>query len=152
MKQHKHLGSYGLILKDKQILLIKKVGGPYNGKLDLPGGTIEFGETPEQTLIRELKEEVGINVIDYELFDANSITLEWMHKNELEQIHHLGVFYKILNYDGEILEDINIDSVNDDSKGAKYYDILSLRRNELSEIAILEIEKLGYKLSNKKTN
>ena len=32
MKKIKHLGSYGLILKDNKILLIKKVGGPYDGK------------------------------------------------------------------------------------------------------------------------
>ena len=38
MKQFKHLGAYGLIIKDEKIVLIKKVGGPYNGKLDLPGG------------------------------------------------------------------------------------------------------------------
>ena len=57
MKEHKHLGVYGLIIKDEKILLIKKVTGPYDGKLDLPGRTIEFGETPEETLRRELLEE-----------------------------------------------------------------------------------------------
>mgnify|MGYP003295650759 CR=1 FL=1 len=60
MKEYKQLGSYGLIIKNDKILLIKKSGGPYDGKLDLPGGTIEFCETPEEALIRELKEEVGI--------------------------------------------------------------------------------------------
>ena len=95
MKQFKHIGAYGLIIKDEQILLIKKLGGPYSGKLDLPGGTIEWGETPKETLIRELNEEVGINVKEYELFDANSVTFEWVHKEELERGHHLGIFYKI---------------------------------------------------------
>lgn len=109
MKQFKHLGAYGLIIKDEKIVLIKKVGGPYNGKLDLPGGTIEWGETPEQTLIRELNEEVGIDVIKYELFDANSIVFEWIHKEELERGHHLGIFYKVLDYNNELLEDIKID-------------------------------------------
>ena len=68
MKQFKHIGAYGIILENDKIVLIKKVGGPYNGKLDLPGGTIEWGETPETTLIRELEEEIGIKVIEYELF------------------------------------------------------------------------------------
>ena len=40
MKEIKHVGAYGLIVKDDKIVLIKKVGGPYDGKLDLPGGTI----------------------------------------------------------------------------------------------------------------
>ena len=148
MKQFKHLGAYGLIIKDKKIVLIKKVGGPYNGKLDLPGGTIEWGETPEQTLIRELNEEVGIDVIKYELFDANSIIFEWIHKEELERGHHLGIFYKVLDYNNDLLENIEIDEQNDDSLGAKFYEIEKLRKSELSDIANLEIEKLGYKLKD----
>ena len=148
MKQFKHLGAYGLIIKDEKIVLIKKVGGPYNGKLDLPGGTIEWGETPEQTLIKELNEEVGIDVIKYELFDANSIVFEWIHKEELERGHHLGIFYKVLDYNNELLEDIKIDEKNDDSLGAKFYEIGKLKKSELSDIANLEIEKLGYKLED----
>ena len=35
MQQFKHIGSYGLILDNDKIVLIKKVGGPYDGKLDL---------------------------------------------------------------------------------------------------------------------
>ena len=148
MKQFKHLGAYGLIIKDEKIVLIKKVGGPYNGKLDLPGGTIEWGETPEQTLIRELNEEVGIDVIKYELFDANSIVFEWIHKEELERGHHLGIFYKVLDYNNELVEDIKIVEKNDDSLGAKFYEIGKLKKSELSDIANLEIEKLGYKLED----
>ena len=148
MKQFKHLGAYGLIIEDNKIVLIKKVGGPYNGKLDLPGGTIEWGETPEEALIRELNEEVGIDVFKYELFDANSIVFEWIHKGELERGHHLGIFYKILNYKNELLEYINIDEKNDDSLGAKFYEIKKLKKSELSDIAKLELEKLGYKLDD----
>ncbi len=148
MKQFKHIGAYGLIIKDEQILLIKKLGGPYSGKLDLPGGTIEWGETPKETLIRELNEEVGINVKEYELFDANSVTFEWVHKEELECGHHLGIFYKINRYEGEIIENIDINEKNDDSLGAKYYKISDLKKSELSSIANLEIEKLGYNLND----
>lgn len=148
MKQFKHLGAYGLIIEERKIVLIKKKGGPYNEKLDLPGGTIEWGETPEQTLIRELNEEVGIDVTNYELFDANSVVLEWMHKEKLEKVHHLGIFYKILDYNNNVLEKIKIDEKNDDSLGARFYEIDKLRKNELSDIAKLEIEKLGYKLKN----
>lgn len=146
MKQFKHIGSYGLILHGDKIVLIKKVGGPYNGKLDLPGGTIEWGEKPEITLVRELEEEVGIKVIDYELFDGNSITFEWTHKGELEQGHHIGFFYKINRFENEIKSDVSISEINDDSLGAQFYDIKKLKKSELSDIANLEIEKLGYKL------
>lgn len=148
MKEIKHIGAYGLIIKDNNIVLIKKVGGPYNGKLDLPGGTIEFNETPEEALVRELKEEVGIKVTDYKLFDGNSVNVNWVYKGEQQLVHHIGFFYKINSYENDLLKDINIDNTNDDSKGAEYYDINKLYKEELSDIAILEIEKLGYILKN----
>ena len=62
--------------------------------------------------------------------------------------YHLGIFYKILDYNNDVLEKIKIDEKNDDSLGARFYEIDKLRKNELSDIAKLEIEKLDYKLKN----
>lgn len=146
MKKITHLGAYGLILKDNKILLIKKANGPYKDKLDLPGGTIEFSERPNETLIRELKEEVGIDVTSFSLFDSDSILIEWEHKGELQQIHHIGIFYKIEKYKNEIINNMDINEINDDSLGAEFYEINSLSKEKLSKIAILELEKLGYQL------
>lgn len=147
MKEHKHLGAYALVIKDNKILLIKKVTGPYDGRLDLPGGTIEFAETPENALKRELMEEVGIEITEYELFDANSVTVNWQYNEDIQvRVHHIGIFYKVLNYKNEIKKQVAIDSVNDDSLGADFYDIGKLTKEMLSDIAILELEKLGYNL------
>lgn len=148
MEQIKHLGAYGLILKDNKILLINKVGGPYNDKLDLPGGTIEWGETPEETLVREIEEEVGIKIIKYELFDGNAVTIKWQHKGKIEQIHHIGFFYIIKDYKNDIKSDILITEQNDDSKGARFYNIRKLKKSDLSSIAFIELEKLGYIIDN----
>lgn len=148
MKEFKQLGAYALIIKDEQILLIKKCGGPYDGKLDLPGGTIEFCEKPEEALLRELNEEVGIEVKEYELFDANSVAFEWQFKEDvIVKVHHTGIFYKVLDYANEIRHEVEVDEVNDDSLGADFYAIKDLKKEELSEIAILELEKLGYELN-----
>ena len=148
MKEFKQLGAYGLIVKDDKILLIKKFGGPYDGKLDLPGGTIEFGEKPVQTLKRELEEETGIEILNYELFDANSVTFKWAYKeNILLKVHHIGIFYKVLDYKNKIKKEVNINNINDDSLGANWYHISKLNKNELSMIVILELEKLGYNIN-----
>lgn len=146
MNKIKHIGVYGIILKEDSIVLINKVGGPYNGKLDLPGGSFEFGETPPMVLKRELKEEVGIDITSYKLFDTNSTVVSWIHKGNLEKCHHIGIFYKVLDYKNNILENININDKNDDSKGAKFYKIEELKKEDLSNIVILVLEKLGYKL------
>lgn len=54
-----------VILKDKKTLLVKKFGGDI---LISPGGVREEGETPEQTLRRELREELDVELIDMEPF------------------------------------------------------------------------------------
>jgi len=146
-KEHRHLGAYGILIKDNKILLIKKNGGPYDGRLDLPGGSIEFNEKPKDALVREFLEEVGIKVTEYELYDANSASPIWHYQNTLINVHHIGIFYKILNYENEIKKDIQIDEVNDDSLGAEFYDISKLKKTDLSDIAILELEKLGYTIN-----
>ena len=52
-----------LIDADGRVLLAQRPDGkPMAGLWEFPGGKIEAGERPEQTLIRELKEELGITV------------------------------------------------------------------------------------------
>ena len=48
-----------------------------------------------------------------------------------------------------IIKNISIDQENDDSMGADFYEISKLNKNELSEIAYLELTKLGFKISEK---
>ena len=140
-KDYKQLGAYGILIKDDEILLIKKNSGPYHGLLDLPGGTIEMGERPIEALKREFREEVGINIIDYELFDVDSVNFDWEYQKELINVFHVGIFYKILSYDGEIKNDIEIDEINDDSMGADFYKISKLKKDELSKIIMMELKK-----------
>lgn len=147
MKEYKQLGAYGLIVKGGKILLIKKLGGPYDGKLDLPGGTIEFCESPSETLKRELMEEVGIVVDEYQLFDADSVAFEWQFKEDvLVKVHHIGIFFKVSEFKNEIKRTVEVDEVNDDSLGADFYEIDELSKDKLSAIALLELEKLGYNI------
>ena len=52
-----------LIDPDGRVLLAQRPAGkPMAGLWEFPGGKVEPGERPEQSLIRELKEELGITV------------------------------------------------------------------------------------------
>lgn len=41
---------------------------PYPNHWDLPGGNVENGETPEDCIVREMKEEIGLDLEGFALF------------------------------------------------------------------------------------
>ena len=43
---------------------------PYPNTWDIPGGHVEADETPEQCIIREMREEMGVELKDFQLFSV----------------------------------------------------------------------------------
>ena len=104
----------GAIIKDKKVFAAQRGNkGETKFKWEFPGGKIEPGETPEQALARELREELKINVKVYELITSivdeyetqvlhidtyrctlisgeptltEHIAKQWSDKNELDQL------------------------------------------------------------------
>ena len=50
----------GILLEDKQILLVQRKNESFKGKWALPGGFVEYGEKTEDTVVREVFEETGL--------------------------------------------------------------------------------------------
>ncbi len=56
------LASCAVIARRGFVLLARRANPPYAGLWDLPGGFLEAGETPEDALRRELREELDATV------------------------------------------------------------------------------------------
>lgn len=52
----------GLIVIDDKLVLIRRKFYPFEGKLALPGGMVEYDEKVEDAVRREMKEETGLDV------------------------------------------------------------------------------------------
>ncbi len=134
----KHVGCYGIVVNSKnQVLLIRKSRGAYKGKLDLPGGGIDFGETPEETLKREFQEEVGIAIEEFKIYTAMTHYEVWKIEEELEEdLRHYAIIYRV-NITKDQEEKIKQEEDGRDSLGANWYDINSLKIEELSPLALV---------------
>jgi ADP-ribose pyrophosphatase YjhB (NUDIX family) len=66
------VGIGAVVICEGKIALIKRGNEPSKGKWTIPGGLVELGESPEQAVIRETKEEIGLDVENPRLIDVVS--------------------------------------------------------------------------------
>ncbi len=50
------------LVHDGQVLMVRRKFEPFAGQWTLPSGFMEYGEDPEQTAVRELREELAVEV------------------------------------------------------------------------------------------
>ncbi len=61
------VGVGGVLIRDGKVLLIRRGKPPLYGRWVVPGGTVELGESLEQALVREMREETGLEVVPLEV-------------------------------------------------------------------------------------
>ncbi|MCC6865565.1 MAG: NUDIX domain-containing protein [Ignavibacteria bacterium] len=128
-KEHSHrFGVYAVLKHKDKFILIKKGKGPFKGRWDLPGGKINFGETPKQTLKRELLEETGLKLASYKLLCVEAYTF----KGNKEVFHHTGV---IFNAKAKEIKGIKRKPDGNDSYGAEVFTKKEMRGLKLTPLA-----------------
>jgi 8-oxo-dGTP diphosphatase len=133
MTKHTHIGVYAVIIRNNSILLISKARGPYTGKYDLPGGSIEFGESPDDALRREVVEETGLRCINCQLINTLSHIEQYSDTaGDPVTLHHIGIIYHADVDDNEV---INTAGDNQDSLGAAWHSLTDIDINQLSPFA-----------------
>jgi len=67
------IASYAIAIDNGAVLVARIAAGyPGQGRWTLPGGGVEWGEHPDDALIREVHEETGFSVTEFSLLGINS--------------------------------------------------------------------------------
>ncbi|MGM0441704.1 MAG: NUDIX domain-containing protein [Elusimicrobiota bacterium] len=103
----------GLVIKDGRVLLIKRKNPPEGWAL--PGGFVEKGETLEEAVIREVKEETGLNFKYIKQFKAYS------DPERDPRFHTISVVYSGITGGNPV--------ASSDAKDAKFYPVDNLPEN-----------------------
>jgi len=114
------------IILDGDLVLVTQRSGemPHPRKWEFPGGKLKSGETPEACIIREIREELGVEISVHQLLPAvkheyskNTIklipfvcgiksgdielsehsTYRWLHRSELRLIDWLEADVEVVN-------------------------------------------------------
>ncbi len=125
-----HTGVYATIEAGERLLMVKKARGPYTGAWDLPGGAVEWGESWEDALRREVREETGLTLEDAppRLVSAWSHIETWTPPgaSEPEALHHRGLIYRANTAeDGELAAPREAPD-GEDANGAEWLPISAL--------------------------
>lgn len=77
-------------------------GHPDSGRWTMPGGAMEWGESPEHTVLRELEEETGVSARPGAIVGVFSRWYAAQESVRGEAGHVIGVVYEGLNLTGEL--------------------------------------------------
>lgn len=129
-------GSFGVIFNKNKVILQQRndPGTPFHKKWAFPGGIIQFGEHPEGTLVRKIREEIDIHIEIASLLPV-------IH-NFIEDDKQLLLLYYLCFTNEEELH--NYDDQGDILK-VKWFDFNSIKKKQLLRGAD-EVLDQAYKL------
>ncbi len=135
------VGVGAIIINDERNILLAKRGKNVrneSGKWVFPGGGVEFGEKVEDTIIREIKEELGIDIQVVELLSINNNLIPE------EKQHWLSPCFicKIVRGTPHILEPEKCDEIG-------WFTVEEASSLSLSLAAQFDLESLRQKLHKK---
>lgn len=126
-----------VILFDGKLVLIQRKHPPFEGKFALPGGFVEIGETTENAVIREAKEETGLSI---EIVKLLGVYSEYSRD---PRGHTVSVCYLSKGY-GELM-------AGSDAKNVALFDVdevpeIAFDHNEILDQARGEIDGILFKV------
>jgi 8-oxo-dGTP pyrophosphatase MutT (NUDIX family) len=139
-----------IISKDEKIFQGMKDpngGGVYLDCWHIPGGGVDAGETREQALTREIKEETGIDISSYKIELVDDIgegehETFWKPLNEIVKCKMKFNVYRV-KIDDKLASEISV-SLDDDLVKYAWTDIAELENIKLTPPSVELFKRLGY--------
>lgn len=110
------------VVKDDRVLLVKRARAPSQGLYAFPGGKVEAGETLENAVQRELKEETGLDAADFR--QLREIFIEG--SGEGHPVDYLLTVFGAHYTGGDAIAD-------DDAETAAFYTLAEMRAMPLAD-------------------
>jgi ADP-ribose pyrophosphatase YjhB (NUDIX family) len=126
------VGAGAVILDGDNVLLIRRASEPLKGQWSLPGGRLELGETVQQAILRETREETGLDVEPLQLLGVYDL----IDRDETNAIryHYLLVDWICTVSGGEL-------RAGDDATEVTWAHRTTLAQYNLADFTLHAIEK-----------
>jgi ADP-ribose pyrophosphatase YjhB (NUDIX family) len=140
-RQVTRIAAYALCLQDHRILLCRIAPGDWSGvgEWTLPGGGLEFGESPAAGALRELEEETGLQGTIVELLDVLDWSGRWIHPADGvdEAFHGIQIVYRVAVTGRELR--VEVSGSTDDARW--------FSKTETQELPLVELARAGLRLA-----
>lgn len=127
-----------------RLMLTRRAINPHKGKLDLPGGFVEWNESAEQAIARELKEELSAEIQEIEYIGSFPNQYEFSGL----VVHTLDATFKIK------LKSLDNLQPQDDISAIEFYHLEDIDLNEIPfqsiRNTIMKLKEIHQAIQNEK--
>lgn len=135
------VGVGAIIIENGAVVLVKRGHPPLAGEWSIPGGVMEVGETVREAVVREAREETGLEVVVEELLGV----YDRLVRDELGRVryHYLLLDFLCRRTSGSLF-------AASDAEEVRYFTSEELKRLPLPEDTA-EVIQLGFSRSTRET-